>query len=27
MVGLAVESLNFGGLKAKNSKLIKSSYY
>ena len=27
MIGLAVESLNFGGLKAKNSKLIKSSYY
>ncbi len=27
MVGLAVESLNFGGSKARNSKQIKSSYY
>lgn len=27
MLGLAVESFNFGGLKAKNNKLIKSSYY
>ncbi len=27
VLGFAVESLNFGGLKAKNSKRIKSSYY
>ncbi|MDO5664275.1 MAG: DUF3316 domain-containing protein [Bacteroidia bacterium] len=27
MVGLAVESLNFGGFKAKNDKKLKSSYY